>query len=72
MIGSDPTAPANRVIPFAEVCKEVGLSRTTLREMIARGRGPRTLRLSERRLGIRRHDLEKWLAELEDVRGPKV
>lgn len=41
----------------------LGLSETTLRRLRAAGTGPRMLRLSDRRLGYRREDLEAWLAQ---------
>ncbi|WP_244535014.1 hypothetical protein [Methylobacterium sp. UNC300MFChir4.1] len=33
-----------------------------MRRLIATGRGPRVIKLSDRRIGMRRADLEAWLA----------
>lgn len=49
------------VVRFKAACAETGLSARTMRRLIAAGRGPRVLRLSERCLGIRRADLDAWI-----------
>lgn len=41
----------------------LGLSVVTLQRQRARGEGPRHLRLSERAVGYRREDLDRWLEE---------
>ena len=68
---NDPQPP-NRVIRFKDVCEEVGVNRRTFERMLARGEGPKVLRMSPRCVGVRRSDLEAWLAEREDMRGPQV
>lgn len=57
--------PARSVVPFQAAARELGLHPATLRRMCAKGDGPRLLRLSERRLGIRRRDLDAWVASRE-------
>jgi predicted DNA-binding transcriptional regulator AlpA len=58
--------PSDRgVLRFKTACVEAGLSVSTMRRLIKSGRGPRVLRLSERALGIRRSDLDQWLAGRE-------
>lgn len=57
--------PARSVVPFQVAARELGLSPATLRRMCKDGRGPILLRLSERRLGIRRGDLDAWVASRE-------
>lgn len=57
--------PARHVVPFQAAAREVGLSAATLRRMCKDGTGPTLLKLSERRLGIRRGDLDAWLQSRE-------
>lgn len=63
---SDPHSPPNRVIRFKAAAEELGISPATLRRLWKRGEGPRVLQLSPQCLGIRRRDLEAWLAEREN------
>lgn len=60
------TDTARHVVPFQTAARELGLSAATLRRMCKTGRGPTLLRLSERRLGIRRGDLEAWIKTREE------
>lgn len=61
------TVPAGEVRPNAHVvnfnaaCEAANLSVSTMRRLVKAGRGPRILRLSERRIGIRRDDLDEWI-----------
>ncbi|MFC7664357.1 helix-turn-helix transcriptional regulator [Methylorubrum suomiense] len=57
--------PARHVVPFQAAARELGLSAATLRRMCNDGKGPTLLRLSERRLGVRRGDLDAWLKTRE-------
>jgi predicted DNA-binding transcriptional regulator AlpA len=49
-----------RVITLQEFAASQGLSFATVQRMIARGEGPRTIRLSLRRVGVRIIDLKEW------------
>ncbi|WP_147026074.1 helix-turn-helix transcriptional regulator [Methylobacterium oxalidis] len=60
-----PTVAARGVLRFSTACQECGLSVSTMRRLIRAGRGPRILQLSERRIGIRRTDLDEWLTSRE-------
>ncbi len=51
----------NNVVPFKTACEIANLSISTMRRLIQAKRGPRVLQLSERRIGIRRDDLDAWL-----------
>lgn len=55
----------NNVVPFKTACEIANLSVSTMRRLIQAKRGPRVLKLSERRVGIRRGDLDAWLASRE-------
>jgi prophage regulatory protein len=59
--------PARSVVPFQAAARELGLHPATLRRMCKTGRGPTLLRLSERRLGIRRGDLEDWIKTRQEA-----
>ena len=61
------TDPENRVVRFRKACEIAGISQKTMRRLVKEKKGPKVLRLSERCLGIRRNDLEAWLAEREQV-----
>lgn len=64
---SDRTlTPSERcVIRFQAACQEAGLSVSTMRRLVRAGRGPRLLQLSDRCIGVRRADLDAWLAGRE-------
>lgn len=49
------------VLRFADACEAAGVSINTMRRLVKAGRGPRVVRLSERRIGIRRSDLDAWI-----------
>ncbi|MGT2486067.1 helix-turn-helix transcriptional regulator [Methylobacterium oryzae CBMB20] len=54
--------PTSIVLNFRAACEAASLSVSTMRRLIAAGRGPRVIKLSDRRIGVRRSDLEAWLA----------
>lgn len=49
------------VIDKPQVCRLVGLSRATIDRQVAKGYFPRPLKLSSRRVGWRRSQIETWL-----------
>jgi predicted DNA-binding transcriptional regulator AlpA len=49
-----------RVISLQETAKALGISFATLQRMNIRGEGPKTIRLSTRRVGVRIIDLKEW------------
>jgi predicted DNA-binding transcriptional regulator AlpA len=50
----------NRVLSFRQWCEINGFSRSTGQRIIAAGKGPRLIQLSERRIGIRLSDHRRW------------
>ena len=50
------------VVRFQAACEQAGISPSTMRRLIHDGRGPRIIQLSERRIGVRRADLDEWLS----------
>jgi len=59
---SPSIVPADdRVVSLPETARAAGISIATLRRRIADGSGPRLVRVSERRVGVRIRDLKAWL-----------
>jgi predicted DNA-binding transcriptional regulator AlpA len=58
---TSPNDPGNRVRSFREAAAAAGISLATLRRRIADGTGPRVVRVSVRRVGIRDRDFAAWL-----------
>jgi excisionase family DNA binding protein len=54
-------------LTIAEVCDELGVSRSTLYDWRAKGRGPRSLRLPNGEIRIRRTELDNWLTGCEET-----
>ncbi|HFA60011.1 MAG TPA: DNA-binding protein [Rhodospirillales bacterium] len=50
-----------RVLTLDEVARITGVATVTIRRAIKAGRGPRVVRPSPRRLGVRVCDLVEWL-----------
>ncbi|SMQ74276.1 transcriptional regulator, AlpA family [Altererythrobacter xiamenensis] len=46
-----------------QVCAKIALSRATLDRMVADGRFPTPIRLTERRLAYEAHLVEAWMAQ---------
>ncbi|WP_182883274.1 helix-turn-helix transcriptional regulator [Microbispora sp. H10949] len=61
------TATANKPLTVAELCAELGISRSTFYDWRAKGRAPRCLKLPNGDLRIRRTDFDRWLNSLEDA-----
>ncbi|MDF5751957.1 helix-turn-helix domain-containing protein [Spongiactinospora sp. TRM90649] len=52
-------------LTVSQVCAELQISRSTFYDWRAKGRAPRCIKLPNGDLRIRRHDLDKWLNDLE-------
>lgn len=64
---------ANRVLSIRKVSEMLGISQSTLRKHCATGKGPKLIKLSARRIGIRVKDLEFWLTQKSDEDGkPRI
>lgn len=56
------TAPAlDRILGRREAAEQLGVHVLTLDRMHSAGRGPKRVRLSERRVGYRQSDIDDWL-----------
>ncbi|OQD55372.1 excisionase [Streptomyces phaeoluteigriseus] len=55
------------MLTLAEVCEELGVSRSTFYDWRAKRRAPRCFKLPNGDLRIRRSDLDHWLDDREDA-----
>lgn len=51
----------DRIITITMAAERIGVCHSTLRRMLNAGTGPRTIKLSPRRYGIRESDFRSWL-----------
>jgi prophage regulatory protein len=58
--------PPNALLRLKDVCRLVGLSRSSIYTRLADGTFPRPLRLSERSVRWRMQDLLEWTAGLAE------
>lgn len=65
MARSPQTAPAAAHLSVEQVCRELGISRSTFYDWKAKGRAPRCFKLPNGDLRIRRCDLDDWFTSLE-------
>lgn len=63
---SRPSAPRRR-LTIADVCDDLGISRSTFYEWRAKGRGPRCIKLPNGDIRINRAEYDRWLATLEEA-----
>jgi excisionase family DNA binding protein len=54
-------------LTIAQLCTELGISRSTFYEWRAKGRAPRCIKLPNGQIRIRRAEFERWLDSLEEV-----
>jgi excisionase family DNA binding protein len=54
-------------LTIAQLCNELGISRSTFYEWRAKGRAPRCIKLPNGQIRIHRAEFERWLDSLEEV-----
>ncbi len=54
-------------LTIADVCTDLGVSRSTFYEWRAKGRGPRCIKLPNGDIRINHTEYERWLATLEEA-----
>lgn len=54
-------------LTIAELCADLGISRSTFYDWRAKGRAPRCIRLPNGDIRISRSEYERWLTALEDA-----
>ncbi len=57
-----PHAPTI-ILPIGDVIRRVGLSRSTIYDLLRKGNFPPPVPLSENRVGWLEHEVEAWIAE---------
>jgi predicted DNA-binding transcriptional regulator AlpA len=63
---ADRPAAKNPLLTISEVIAELGIPRATFYRWRQLRKGPRSIKLPNGDVRIRRSDLERWLASLED------
>jgi excisionase family DNA binding protein len=63
---SVPRRPRGR-LTIAEVCADLGISRSTFYDWRAKGRAPRCIKLPNGDIRINRAEYERWLTTLEEA-----
>ena len=61
------TTTSRAHLTIDELCQELGVARSTFYDWRATHKGPRCIKLPNGKLRVRRADLERWLAGLEDL-----
>ena len=54
-------------LTIADICADLGISRSTFYDWRAKGRAPRCIKLPNGELRITRTEYERWLESLEDA-----
>jgi len=54
-------------LTVAQLCAELGISRSTFYEWRTKGRAPRCIRLPNGEIRVRRAELERWLDSCEEA-----
>jgi excisionase family DNA binding protein len=60
------THETNHLLTIAQVCEELGVSRSTFYDWRAKGRAPNGLKLPNGEIRVRRNELDRWLATCEE------
>lgn len=61
------SAPSRARLTIAEICVDLGVSRSTFYDWRAKGRAPRCIKLPNGDIRINRAEYERWLTTLEEV-----
>lgn len=56
-----------RMMKLSEVIEELDVPKSTFHRWRAIGKGPRSIKLPNGAVRVRRSEFERWLAELEDA-----
>lgn len=62
-----PLRASRTRLTIADVCADLGVSRSTFYEWRAKGRGPRCIKLPNGDIRINRAEYERWLTTLEEA-----
>jgi len=64
---ADNSSNSQRRLTIADICADLGVSRSTFYEWRAKGRGPRCLKLPNGDIRVNRTEYERWLSSLEET-----
>ena len=67
MIAKAATPSTKRILRLPEVVARSGLSRASVYNLMAKGRFPKSIKLSERAVGWRESDIDTWLAGRQEA-----
>jgi predicted DNA-binding transcriptional regulator AlpA len=54
-------------LTIADICRDLGISRSTFYDWRAKGRGPKCLKLPNGDIRVNRADYDRWLNSLEEA-----
>ncbi|WP_084718626.1 helix-turn-helix transcriptional regulator [Streptacidiphilus carbonis] len=60
-------APTDELLPLNAVLEEIGITRASWYRWRNKGHGPKTVRLPNGHLRVRRSDLNNWLNAMEEA-----
>ena len=66
-ISPDSASTRSDKLTLAQLCTELQIARSTFYDWRAKGRAPKCIKLPNGDLRVRRSDLDRWLAQLEDA-----
>jgi len=73
-VSTDQSVPVRTARPrtstrltIADICADLGISRSTFYEWRTKGRGPRCIKLPNGDIRVNRAEYERWLTTLEEV-----
>ncbi|HZI97622.1 MAG TPA: helix-turn-helix domain-containing protein [Actinomycetales bacterium] len=61
------TAGVHSQLSIAQICEELGVSRSTFYDWRAKGKAPRCIKLPNGEIRVRREELDRWLSACEEV-----
>lgn len=64
---ADKPIAAQKHLSIADICAELGIARSTFYDWRAAKKAPPCLKLPNGEIRVRRVDLDKWLADLQEV-----
>ncbi|GAB2443372.1 hypothetical protein GCM10027187_02560 [Streptosporangium sandarakinum] len=59
--------PRAEKLTIADICEDLGISRSTFYDWRAKHRAPKCITLPNGSLRVRRSEYERWLASREDI-----
>ena len=67
MTRRSPRTGTHGQLSIAQICEELGVSRSTFYDWRAKGKAPRCIKLPNGEIRVRREELDRWLSACEEV-----